>query len=206
MARPAQADSAATAQRIIDVAIPLFARDGYLGAATREIAAAAGLNVANISHYFGGKRGLYEASVDTVYQRLGKRAADAMAGMVLIDLDEVMSRLYAAARAERDGVRLLVREILDNGHLSLHTTTKHFLPEIENATRMTAGLLGVPTEQARTAAVTIGYLMSRFVIQDDRSLVAAFGVRSAKEAHARVVQTLANTGRALFAAPLRAKE
>jgi AcrR family transcriptional regulator len=50
MARPVQADPAATAQRIIDVAIPLFARDGYLGASTREIAAAAELNVANISH------------------------------------------------------------------------------------------------------------------------------------------------------------
>ena len=44
--------------------------------------------------------------------------------------------------------------------------------------------------------------MSRFVIQDDRSLAAAFGVRSAKQAHARVVATLAHTARALFAAPI----
>lgn len=198
MARPQQANSAATRQRIVDVAIPLFAREGYAGTSTREIAAHAKLNVANISHLYGGKRALYELCVDTVYQRLGERAAAAMAGMVLVDLHEVMTRLYGVARAERDGVRLLVREILDHGHLTLHTTTKHFLPEIEKTTRMTAELLGVPEAQARTAAVSIGYLMSRFVIQDDRSLVAAFGVRNVKEAHARVVATLAATARALF--------
>jgi hypothetical protein len=112
-----------------------------------------------------------------------------------------MSRIYSAARAERDGVRLLVREVLDLGHLTPFTESKHYLPELADATRTTAQLLGVPVEQARTAALTMGYIISRFVIQDDRSLATAFNVRSFKEAHARVVETLTKTALSLFALP-----
>ena len=41
------------------------------------------INGALINHYFGGKRGLYEACVDEVYRRLGVRAKEAMAGEIL---------------------------------------------------------------------------------------------------------------------------
>ncbi len=197
-----QADGETTRRRLIDVAIPAFAQSGYHATTTRSLAKAAQLNGALINHYFAGKRGLYEACVDEVYRRLGARATEAMGGDVLANVEMLMERLYGVARAERDGVRLLVREVLDRGRLSPHTERKHFLPEIERATRMTADLVGVSLVQARTAAVTVGYLLSRFVIQDDRSLVAAFGVRSVKEAHARAIQTLAATTRALFKAPL----
>lgn len=195
-----QADAQLTRARLIETAVPMFAQSGYHATTTRAIAGAAQINGALINHYFGGKRGLYEACVDEVYRRLGVRAKEAMAGEILANVEMLMERLYGVARAERDGVRLLVREVLDRGRLSPHTERKHFIPEIERATQMTAGLIGIPAAQARTAAVTIGYLLSRFVIQDDRSLVAAFGTRSVKEAHARAIQTLAITARALFAA------
>ena len=202
-ARPAHANPDATRKRLVDVALPLCAQHGYEGTSTRQVAGEAGVNLAMIRHYFGGKRGLYEETVDDVYRRLGERTAAALPGTTLANVDELMSRLYSIARSERDGVRLLVREVLDHGRLKPFTESKNFLPEVERATQMTAGLLGISPAQARTAAVTVGYLLSRFVIQDDRSLVAAFGVRSVKEAHARAVQTLATTARALFAAPPR---
>ncbi|HEX8953158.1 MAG TPA: TetR/AcrR family transcriptional regulator [Polyangia bacterium] len=201
MARPAHANLDETRRRLIEVALPLFAEHGYDGTAVREVASAARVNLSMISHCFGGKRNLYEAAVDEVYRRLGERGRAVMGGTVLANVDDLMAQLYTIARAEREGIRLLVREVLDHGRLKPFTETKHFLPEIEQATRMTAGLVGVSPAQARTASVTIGYLLSRFVIQDDRSLVAAFGVRSVKEAHARAIQTLAVTARALFAAP-----
>lgn len=198
-----QADAYVTRVRLIDAGVAAFAQSGYHATTTRALAKAAQVNGALINHYFGGKRGLYEACVDEVYRRLGVRAKEAMGGEILANVEMLMERLYGVARAERDGVRLLVREVLDRGRLSPHTERKHFLPEIERATRMTADLVGVSVAQARTAAVTVGYLLSRFVIQDDRSLVAAFGVRSVKEAQARAIQTLATTARALFAAPPR---
>ncbi|MCU1282947.1 MAG: TetR/AcrR family transcriptional regulator [bacterium] len=201
MARPADADPSQTRRRLLDVGAVEFAQHGYHATSTRTLAMLARVNISTLNHYYASKRGLYDACVDEVYLRLRARAVEVLAGSTFADIDVLFEKLYAIARAERDGVRLLVREVLDHGRLSAHTEGKHFLPEIENATRMTAELIGVDPARARTAAVTLGYLLSRFVIQDDRSLVAAFGVRSVKEAHARVVATLATTARALFGTP-----
>jgi AcrR family transcriptional regulator len=201
MARPAHADPLQTRRRLIDAAVPLFAQKGFHAASTRELAGIARVNIATLNHYFGNKRGLFDAAVDEVYRRLRARAAEVMAGTTLVDIDVLFEKLYGIGRAERDGVRLLVRQVVDHGRLNEHTEVKYFIPEIENATRMTAELIGVSPAQARTAAVALGYLLSRFVIQDDRSLVAALGARSVKDAHARVVATLATTARALFGTP-----
>ena len=201
MARPAHADPVQTRRRLVDAALVLFAQHGYHAASTRQLALNARVNISTLNHYYASKRGLYDAAVDEVYRRLRLRVAEVFVGSTLAEIDELFERLYAVARAERDGVRLLVRQVLDRGRLTEHTEAKHFLPEIEKATRMTAELIGVSPEVARTAAVTLGYMLSRFVIQDDRSLVAALGARSVKDAHARVVATLATIARALFGTP-----
>jgi len=199
MARPANANPQQTMRRLVEVALTMFAQRGFHGTSTRELALAARCNIATLNHYFGSKQGLYDSTVDYVYERLRARGRDALAGIVPTDTHVVMSALYAVARAERDGVRVLVRQVLDHGRLTAHTEAKHFLPELDRSARMLAELTGLSTARARDATVTLGYLLSRFVIQDDRSLMAAFGVRSAREAHARVVATLTATARALLA-------
>jgi len=202
-----QLSAEATKRRLVEVSLPMFAESGFRGASVRDIAMVAKVNHAMISHHFGDKLGLYNAVVDEVYRRLAARTGEAFAGAALADVDALIEKLYAVARAERDGVRVLVRQVLDHGHLTPFTETKHFLPSIEQATRSTADLLGIPVERARVAAVSLGYLLSRFVIQDERSLMSAFGVRSVKAAHARVVETLTASARALFAvAPAPPKE
>jgi AcrR family transcriptional regulator len=198
MARPEGANPQQTMRKLVEAALTLFAQGGFHGTSTRELALAAGCNIATLNHYFGSKQGLYNSTVDHVYERLRARGRDALAGIVPTDTHAVMGALYAAARAERDGVRVLVRQVLDHGRLTSHTESKHFLPEIDRAAQLLAQLTGVSTAHARDATVTLGYLLSRFVIQDDRSLMTAFGVRSAKEAHARVVATLTTTARALL--------
>ncbi len=47
-------------EQILRAAAAQFAEKGYEGASIRAIAEAAGVNIAMISYYFGGKRGLYE--------------------------------------------------------------------------------------------------------------------------------------------------
>ena len=201
MARPAHANPHESRRRLLDVAHTEFAQHGYHAVSVRWLTASAKINLSMVNHYFGNKRGLYDACIDEVYRRLRARAAEVRAGTTLVEIDELFEKRYGIGRAERDGVRLLVRQVVDHGRLNEHTEVKYFIPEIENATRMTAELIGVSPQVARTAAVTLGYMLSRFVIQDDRSLVAALGARSVKDAHARVVATLATTARALFGTP-----
>jgi Transcriptional regulator len=54
--------------KIIDTAVPLFAMKGYAGVSVRELAKAAGVNVALISYYFGGKEKLYSYILSTQFE------------------------------------------------------------------------------------------------------------------------------------------
>lgn len=56
-----------TADKIIDTAIPLFAKKGFVAVSIREIADAAQVNSSAISYYFSGKEGLYQAVLEKTF-------------------------------------------------------------------------------------------------------------------------------------------
>ena len=56
-----RSDGALARSRLLHCALKLFAEKGFAKTSTREIALAAGANVAAISYYFGDKAGLYKA-------------------------------------------------------------------------------------------------------------------------------------------------
>lgn len=56
--------------RLIAVAARLFASRGYDGVSVRELAKAADVNVASVSYYFGGKRGLYLAALESLMEQM----------------------------------------------------------------------------------------------------------------------------------------
>ena len=58
---PLRSDGVEARNRLLLAALPLFASKGFAKTSTREIAAAAGVNLAAISYYFGDKAGLYRA-------------------------------------------------------------------------------------------------------------------------------------------------
>ncbi|HZS37450.1 MAG TPA: TetR family transcriptional regulator [Polyangia bacterium] len=214
MARPIDADAEETRRKLVDAALEQFAERGFHGVSNRDLAAAARVNAAVISFYFGGKQGLYDAAVDEVYRRLRDRIMQAAlavepaakrrskSALLLpgprgpVELDALVESLYHAARAERSGVRLLVRQVLDHGRLTLRTEQRHFLPGTESFTELLASALGVPAGRARLAVIALSYLLSRYVVQDDASLSAALGAPTHAEAHRRVVASLTATARA----------
>jgi AcrR family transcriptional regulator len=67
--RPKKRDAQATRARILAAAMDRFARLGYESASLRDIAEEAGVDVALIGRYFGGKEGLFtealKASINT---------------------------------------------------------------------------------------------------------------------------------------------
>ncbi len=198
MARPVNADAKLTREKLLDEAIVRFARHGFHGASAREVAQAASVNPAVVAYYFQGKQGLYDACVDEVYRRLSKRLNSAFAESIPQEIPDLIDRVYRAAREEREGIRLLVRQIVDHGHLTTRTESMHFLPNLETVTAAAVQRTGCTREQARAAAVSLSYAVSRFVIQDDHSLKLAFGARTVEQAHKRAVQILATTAQALL--------
>ena len=57
-----RSDGVEARRRLLMAALPLFAAKGFAKTSTREIARAAGVNLASIAYYFGDKAGLYHAA------------------------------------------------------------------------------------------------------------------------------------------------
>jgi AcrR family transcriptional regulator len=199
MARPVDADPEKTRRRLLEAALALFAARGFAGTSTRELAARARVNPAMLSHYFGGKQGLHDAAVDEVYRRLAARVLPLVAGeRRRPDLGALLGAIYDAGRAERDGVRLLMRQVLDHGRLGRHAEEVYYLPGTRRYAAHLARAFDVPPARARLALVTLMFLVTRFVLQDDASLRAALGATSARTSRAAVVVSLIATARALL--------
>lgn len=60
--RAPRADGVEARARLLHTAVHLFAEKGFANTSTRELATAAGVNIAAISYYFGDKAGLYRAA------------------------------------------------------------------------------------------------------------------------------------------------
>jgi len=78
--RPRDQDSAATRQRVLDVARRLFAEHGYDATTNRAIADASGLTPGAIYHYFDSKAELYAAVYEEIYDRVFTTLDEAIAG------------------------------------------------------------------------------------------------------------------------------
>jgi AcrR family transcriptional regulator len=64
-----------TRRRILEIAIEVFADEGYECASTRMLAERAGVNLPAIQYYFGSKEGLYRAAIDHIAHIIAERTA-----------------------------------------------------------------------------------------------------------------------------------
>jgi TetR/AcrR family transcriptional regulator, regulator of cefoperazone and chloramphenicol sensitivity len=71
--------SADAQARLLAAALEIFGQKGPDGATVREIAGAAGQNVAAIAYYFGNKERLYRAVLEGIVRELRSRLADLFA-------------------------------------------------------------------------------------------------------------------------------
>lgn len=89
-------DDSKAKEKILNVAMELFAEKGLDGTTTREIASASGLNLSLISYYFGGKEGLYKAVISNFAQVAHK----AIHGVLNPERDNVVSKETLRAHME----------------------------------------------------------------------------------------------------------
>jgi len=117
--RASRSDGAEARSRLLHAALALFAEKGFAKTSTREIAAAAGTNIASISYYFGDKGGLYAA---TFTEPMGGAMPDliAMYEAPELPISEAL-RIFMAGYLEplkhgdivRQCMRLHLRELLE---------------------------------------------------------------------------------------------
>ena len=74
-------DAAETRRLLLEVARARFARHGYATTTVRDIADAAGVNVALINRYFASKEGLFEACLDSAVTELRREEPVGVEGL-----------------------------------------------------------------------------------------------------------------------------
>lgn len=118
-------DGQRSREQLISCALQLFAQQGFSNTSTRQISAAAGVNVAQISYHFGDKAGLYRAAFT---EPMGSPKDD----IELFDnpdmtLEEALAGLYRGfieplkqSELVRQCVRLHMREMVEPTGLWSH--------------------------------------------------------------------------------------
>jgi len=97
--------SAETKRRLIEAGLEVFGRYGFEPASTRQLAQAAGVNLAAIPYHFGSKEGLYRAVIEHI------------CGTVIEALGEAQRKVFAVVEnpgATRDEILGAIEQIIRN--------------------------------------------------------------------------------------------
>jgi AcrR family transcriptional regulator len=109
---------ASTKARILLAAEEVFARRGFEGSSTREIAAKAGVNISSLHYHWESKDRLYDAVLRTIYGRLIEvsRPPAGQRGDSARHVPEApVGRIFDYFAANPNIPRLLLRRILESG-------------------------------------------------------------------------------------------
>jgi TetR/AcrR family transcriptional regulator len=110
--RPRTAGSEDIREKLLTAARDLFLRYGYRAVSSRQIAGAAGANVAMIRYYFGGKPGLYREICHAIIQPI-RAGIDAMNhGLLTVELGTLLGAVMRMWATNPWLPGLIIREVL----------------------------------------------------------------------------------------------
>ena len=147
-----------TRMALIGAALDLFGQRGFDATSTRDIAAAAGVNIAGIAYHFGGKDGLRTACATHVAETMGALFAPHLA--VPVDAATAAERLermmrnflaFMLARPEAGGIaRFVMREQMERTPAFDILYDGVFLPVHSHACRLWGAATGRKAETPAT--------------------------------------------------------
>ena len=190
MARPKDADKAATWSRIVSAARgELFETPGGLpDVSVRQVAAKAALSAGTIQYYFPTKEALLEACLDDYYDTLDlliRELAGAAAGTDPHTFVETAARrLYRFVLSERPQLILRARTNAQRGGLQPERQGEYF----DQLSGSLSQMLGIDAAETRLTFQTMSFVMMQYAMlaEDDVVRIAGEGGeagRSALEDH-----------------------
>ena len=205
--RPQRSDGEQTRERLMHAALRLFAQHGFEKTSTREIAEAAGTNLAAIKYYFGDKAGLYR----TVFFEMQGKPEDEIARYAdpSLSLAEALRGLYTGfVEPLREGdvaqqcIKLHAREILEPTGLWQQEISEGIQPMHEALLAVLARHLDIatPDDELRRLAMCLAGLGVHLHICTDVIEVVAPGLKHGPEAWDRWLDRLVMYGLAMVEA------
>jgi AcrR family transcriptional regulator len=114
-------DPEATREALLRAATELFARRGYDGVRLDALARRAGVNKALVSYYFGGKRNLYRAAIESSFREL-RSLAEGLSDRERPPMELLRGFIYGftelATKRRPHFPSLFLRETLSTGELA----------------------------------------------------------------------------------------
>ncbi len=191
-------DKEATKQALLGAAVAVFAKRGFDGATTKEVAARAGVNEGLIQRYFGGKAGLLQAIVGNMCgERLTACRMAPPSDDLQTEIATVLRHEIVQAQENRDFMRVLLSRALVDPALAA-TLKAHYkdsrLPQLvhrlthfrQNGTLDPAVDLEALAATITTFAFGLGFMQQVVLCEDRQYLegiidsIAATVVRGAK--------------------------
>jgi AcrR family transcriptional regulator len=208
--RAARADGEAARERLLHAALNLFAHQGFAKTSTREIAEAAGTNLAAIKYYFGDKAGLYRAvffeqqsKPEEEIRRYGNEAMglrDALRGFYLGFLEPLKQGELTTLC-----MKLHMREMLEPTGLWAEEIDQGIRPMHEALVKVLCRHVGVdqPDDEIQRLAVCVTALGVHLHVGRDVTDALAPSLNSSPDALDRWLDTLVMYAEAMVAAELR---
>jgi AcrR family transcriptional regulator len=172
-----RADGDRTRERILEVALPLFARHGFAGTSVRTIASAAGVNVATLAYHFTDKEGLYDTVVQRVHLDMSGEILEPPPGGPREILRFWIQSGYRFAQSHREHIQLLLRHVLDHGSLPQVVLDRWSEPLLSRAETIVALFRpDLPRQRHRLLVMSLQHLTVRLVLEDPRQLSQMSGI------------------------------
>jgi AcrR family transcriptional regulator len=150
------AHSAATRQKLVDSAGPIFAEKGYYSATVREICKRAGANVAAVNYHFKDKLGLYE-EVLTQCKRAGhvdqmRAALDQSGSPEDILRDVIRARVQGLRKNAFPSwyLRIFAHELADPTPAMSRMIDRISRPVYERLLELIGKIIGMPPRHTKT--------------------------------------------------------
>ncbi|MBU0550969.1 TetR family transcriptional regulator [Myxococcota bacterium] len=179
-----------TRERILEAATRVFADRGFGGARVRQIANEANVNVATLSYHFGDKKGLYSAVVEQLLDfdievQIGPQDTEE------VWIGRMIRVTWRWLEDHREGARLLLRHVLDAGHLEMEHAGDWLAPLTGHFAKNT----GMDVEESRLALRSLSILLTRYIIIDDVERMRLTGCIHPDQAKEKLIFHLVNITR-----------
>ena len=206
----ARPDGEASRERLLHAALNLFAHQGFAKTSTREIAEAAGTNLASIKYYFGDKAGLYRA----VFFELQSKPEDEIRryGSETLSLREALCGLYLGfLEPLKQGelttlcMKLHMREMLEPTGLWAEEIDQGIRPMHEALVKVLCRHVGVAQadDEIQRLAVCVSALGVHLHVGRDVTDALAPSLNASPEALDRWLDTLVMYAEAMVAAEVK---
>jgi AcrR family transcriptional regulator len=162
----------------------LFANRGAGQTSIRAIAHEAQVSLAMIHHYFGSKDELYQACVESMYVELGglrtsllKLIPEALDASLEREqrearfIDAIVRAGWRFSRQHRSAMRLVMRDVIDQGEVPLARQQAFLLPFLEQAGNLFAEGTQRPVSLIRTSLQGLVFMLVRYCLSNDEELM-----------------------------------